>query len=375
MKKVRSPELTVQDLSEAGKLWILDSQSSMVQDKNFPTWKVQFGLFKDDRQIWRCGGRLQNAKPPFSTVHPILLDRAHHLAKLIVTSAHSRVQHNGVKETLSEIRGKFWILKGRSLGKKLVGRCVTCRHFEGLPFSAPPAPPLPGFTVNEAPPFTHTAVDFAGPLYVRRTNHSEGEKVWICLFTCCVTRALHLELVNELSTPAFIRCLKKFTARRGLPRRIVSDNAKTFKAAAKAIEAMLNHPDLKGHLLNLKVEWNFNLEKAPWWGGLFERVVKSTKRCLRKMIGQARLSFDEMHTAVLEVESILNSRPLTYTTSEDIEEPLTPSHLLVGRRLLSLPDDFTYFQDDDPDFEPTTEPMQARVRYLNNVLNHFWLEP
>ena len=96
-------------------------------------------------------------------------------------------------------------------------------------------------------------------------------------------------MVNELSTSAFIRCLKRFTARRGLPRRIISDNAKTFKAAAKAIESMLNHPDVKDHLLNLKVEWNFNLEKAPWWGGLFERLVKSTKRCLRKMLGQARL--------------------------------------------------------------------------------------
>ena len=96
------------------------------------------------------------------------------------------------------------------------------------------------------------------------------------------------------------------------------------------------------------------------------RLVKSTKRCL---------SFDEMHTAVLEVESILDSRPLTYTTSEDIEEPLTPSHLLVGRRLLSLPENLTYLQDKDPDFEPTTEPMQARGRYLYNVLNHFWLEP
>lgn len=86
------------------------------------------------------------------------------------------------------------------------------------------------------------------------------------LFICSVTRALHLELVNELSTPAFIRCLKKFTARRGLPRRIVSDNAETFKAATKAIEATLNHPDLKGHLLNLKVEWNFNSEKVPMVG-------------------------------------------------------------------------------------------------------------
>ena len=115
MKKVRSPELTVQDLSEAGKLWILDSQSSMVQDKNFPTWKVQFGLFKDDRQIWRCGGRLQNAKLPFPTVHPILLDRTHHLAKLIVTSAHSRVQHNGVKEHSQRYVANFGSSRGEAL--------------------------------------------------------------------------------------------------------------------------------------------------------------------------------------------------------------------------------------------------------------------
>ena len=94
---------------------------------------------------------------------------------------------------------------------------------------------------------------------------------------------------------------------------------------------MLNHPDMKGHLLNLGVELNFNLVKAPWWGRLFERLVKSTKRCLRKMIGQARLSVDEMHTAILEVESILNSRPFSYTSSDDTEEPLTPYHLLVGR--------------------------------------------
>lgn len=105
------------------------------------------------------------------------------------------------------------------------------------------------------------------------------------------------------------------------------------------------------------------MKKAHWWGGLFERLVKSTKRCLRNMLGQ---SVDEMHTAILEVESILNSRPLSYTSSGDLEEP---SHLLVGRRLLSLPDDLTY---DNPNFELTTESLQARVRYLNSVLNHFW---
>lgn len=239
------------------------------------------------------------------------------------------------------------------------------------PITHPPAPPLPSFRVNEAPPFTYTAVDYAGPMYVKSYKGVEGNKVWICLFTCYITRATHLELVLDLSTATFIRCLKRFVARRGLPRKIVSDNAKTFKAAAKAIKTMLNYEDLKDHLMNLKMDWNFNLEKAPWWGGLFERLIRSTKRCLCKMIGQARFSYDEMHTAIIEIKAILNSRPLSYTTSDDTEEPLTPAHL-VGRRLLSLPDDLSYYEDGDENFEITAEPLQRRVKYLNSVINHFW---
>ena len=257
--------------------------------------------------------------------------------------------------------------------RQVISRCVVCRPHEGLPFEGPPPPPLPAFRVNEAPPFTYSAVDFAGPLYLKKIPDSVERKVWVCLFMCCVTRAVHLELVSELSTLAFIRCLKRFTARRGFPKRMVSDNAKTFKAAAKAIQCMLEHPDVKNYLLNLSMEWTFNLEKAPWWGGLFERLVKSTKRCLRKMIGQARLSFDELHTAVVEVKAILNSRPLSYVSRDDCEEPLTPSHLIVGRRLWSLPDDLTHSEDaEDPDFELSDEVLQRRAKYLNSVINHFW---
>ena len=111
--------------------------------------------------------------------------------------------------------------------------------------------------MKEAPPFVYTAVDYAGPFYLKRPKDSEEVKVWISLFTCCVTRAVHLELVSELSAVTFIRCLKRFTARRGVsPQRIVSDNARTFKAAAKAIESMMNHSDVKRYLLDLQVEWN-----------------------------------------------------------------------------------------------------------------------
>ena len=120
------------------------------------------------------------------------------------------------------------------------------------------------------------------------------------------------------------------------------------------------------------MEWSFNLEKAPWWGGLFERLIRSVKRCLRKTVGQAKFSYDEMHTAIVEIEGIINSRPLSYLNSDDTEEPLTPSHLLVGHRLLSLPDNLSWFEHEDEDFEVTSDSLQRRAKHLNNALNHFW---
>ena len=174
----------------------------------------------------------------------------------------------------------------------------------------------------------YTAIDFTGPLYLKGKTESSSNKTWICLFTCCVTRAIHLELVPDMTTTTFIRCLKRFSARRGLPRRSILDNAKTFKAAAKLIKTVFNHNEVKEYLSHVGVEWTFNLEKAPWWGGLLERMVKS--RCLRKMIGRAKFSHDEMHTAIVEIEAIINSRPLTFLNSGDTDEPLTPSHLSLS---------------------------------------------
>ena len=120
-------DLTPHYLKEAEQVWVKECQLELEEDERFSTWRAQFGLFKDSNQIWTCGGRLQNTGLPFSTVHPILMDRAHPMTKLIITSAHRRVRHNGVKETLSEIRGKFWIIRGRSLVKQIIGRCVVCR--------------------------------------------------------------------------------------------------------------------------------------------------------------------------------------------------------------------------------------------------------
>ena len=323
-------QLTAHEIGRAEVCWIKEAQKSLLEEPTFKTWKQQLGLFLEDG-VWRCKGRLHNADIPYTTRYPALLPKNHHLTSLIIWDCHNKVMHNGVKETLCELRSRF----------------------EAQPYNIPPSPPLPSFRVTEKPAFTHTGVDFAGPLYVKGLG--------------CSTQ----NLVPDMSCESFIRSFKRFTARRGFPHQVISDNGKTFKSAAKTIANVLNHPEVLQFFTGVGVQWSFNLEKAPWWGGIFERMVKSVKRCLRKIIGQARLTHDELLTALTEVEMIINSRPLSYVSTEDCEEPLTPSHLLIGRRVLSLPDSALHYGIDE-DVEFTQEALTRRMDHLNKTLNHFW---
>lgn len=138
----KEPLVQSDDITQAERLWIIESQSLLTQDKSFETWKRQFNLFIDANNVWRCDGRLQNADLPYSTKYPVLLSRKHYLTTLIVKDAHSRVQHNGVKEILMEIRSKYLIVKRRSLRRSIIYHGVTCRRFEGRQYHGPP-PPLP----------------------------------------------------------------------------------------------------------------------------------------------------------------------------------------------------------------------------------------
>ena len=281
--------------------------------------------------------------------------------------------HGGVKETLTEIRAKYWFVRGRQFVRKIIYTCVTCRRIEGPHYQAVPVPPLPEFRVQEAPPFAYCGVDFAGPLYVKVDDSREHSKVWICLYTCSVTRAVHLELLPDMTAQIFLRAFKRFSARRGIPLKVISDNGKTFVAAAQAIDSMLNSTDVQQYFAGLKVKWVFTLEKALWWGGFYERMIQSMKRCLKKTIRKAKLTYDELFTALTEVEGIINSRPLSYVSSDDLEEPLTPAHLLIGRRILNLPDTAASTGDTgDDNFEVSSQELNTRVHNLNSALSQFW---
>ncbi len=366
-----NPSLTIDEIRESSELWIKEMQRHLPKKKEFDHWKTEFGLYTDEKGIWRCKGRLEKANIPQSSKHPILVDKDHYFASLIVYESHRRVMHNGVKETLTDIRSQYWIVRGRQFVRKLIGKCTICRRFEGKPYQAPPTPPLPDFRLREAPPFTAIGIDYLGPLFVRTRDKSE--KVWICLYTCCVTRAVHLDVVPDLTTEGFIRSFRRFTARRGVPSRIVTDNAGTFKAASREIKTILKHPEIKGFFVGMNIVWSFNLPKAPWWGGFFERLVKSTKRCLKKTIGGAQLTYEELLTIVAEVEMILNSRPISYVSTEDLQEPLTPSHLLTGRRLLSMPEQDVGNDVSDPEFSLNDKDLSRRMKHLSTLMNHFWV--
>jgi hypothetical protein len=352
-----------EELLSAERLWIEASQKQLRKEENFKQLESQLKLVEEDR-ILRCRGRFAESDLVVDAKYPILLPKESKFTELIILRCHDKVHHSGVRATLAEVRSRFWIPKGRQRVKAILSKCTVCRKLEGKPYNVPKEADLPGFRVRQTEPFEKTGVDFAGPLYVK--NAANGtDKVYIALFSCCVSRALHLDLVKDLSTEEFLRCLRRFSARRGTPALIVSDNAKTFKASARALKKLYSCENVQGYLGANRIEWKFNLERAPWWGGFFERMVQSVKRCLRKVLGSARLTYEELLTTLVEVEGTLNSRPLTYGYDEVGSEPLTPSHLMVGRRLVSMPDGVVSDESDE-------KYCSKQFQYLSKKKQHFW---
>ena len=345
-------ELNAQELNQAEMLWIKTVQkASFAKELEFlqskrgtfpPVYVTQFNLFLDNQQIIRCKGRVNNAPLSEESKNPILLPSKHPLTSLIIQDVHSKIKHSGIKDTLTTIRGRFWVPRGREVVKKIVRKCTICRRVEGAPYRPPPTPDLPLERVSLDPPFSHTGLDFIGPLYIRdgRSSKETGsDKVYICLFTCASTRAIHLELTPSLSVDSFLLAFRRFVSRRGLPVTLLSDNAKTFRSASKDIRKIIQSDEVTRYLTDNRITWNFIVERAPWWGGFWERMVKVVKQPLKKTVGRSTLNYDELQTTMVEIEAIVNARPLTYVydDEESVSTPLTPSHLITGRRITSAP--------------------------------------
>ena len=236
--------------------------------KAIPSNVNQLNLFIDEHDILRCRSRLRNASIMESGKCPILLPAHNLYSELVVWEAHNLVFHNGIGETLSCLRQKYWVLRGRELVKKQIRKCTICKKLEGLPFKFSVTPDLPLERVSDCAPFTNAGVDFAGPLITKGLTGQNTIKSYICLFTCGTTRAVHLEVVESLDTQSFIRAFRRFAARRGLPETMISDNAKTFKAMSKEVRKVLLCPKLSRFLAQRVSD-----------GNLFPKEVHGKEAC------------------------------------------------------------------------------------------------
>lgn len=225
--------------------------------------------------------------------------------------------------------------------------------------------PLPRERITETGPFNVVGIDFCGPLYVRNT--AVDTKAYIAVFSCAVTRAIHLELTSRTTSQAFLFAFRRFVSRRGLPSIVYSDNARTFHQSAKLLN-LASSPEVQDYTSGLRIQWRFNVERAPWWGGWWERVIRSVKDCLKRCLGRNSLSYEELTTVLLEVEAVLNSRPLTYLSSEpDDLQALTPSHFLLGKRAISLP-----LEVEPTSLSSTPVDLRRRARVWKRTLEHLW---
>ena len=254
-------EILATEILASETLWVKNLQLSLKNSENFKKTSLSLGLFLDKDGLWRCGGRVGNSTLPYDTKHPMILPPDHYVTKLIIWKAHMKVFHNGVKETLIQLRSKFWIVKGRQIVKKHLNKCNTCRKLEGLSYGSPSISQLPKSRVEGGQAFQGVGIDFCGPLYL--ANPKGETKSYIALITCTSSRMVHLE--------HFIGCLKRFFARRGTPSLIISDNAKTFKSEA-----------IKKFTATRGITWHFNLAKAPWWGGSFRAFNTQHKEMLEE---------------------------------------------------------------------------------------------
>ena len=201
--------------------------------------------------------------------------------------------------------------------KKTISKCVTCRKICGTAYNTPDPPPLPKARLLETRSLEITGVDFTGALHLKESGTES--KAYICLFTCATTRAIHLKVVMDMSLPTFILAFR-FSARKSLPKLMMSDNATTCLAAAEELKKLFESPELKEILHRQNVDWRFITKRAPWFGGFWERLIGLTKTSLKKVLGRASVNLVTLQIIVVEIEAILNDRPLTYVSSDVKDE-------------------------------------------------------
>jgi len=297
----------------------------------------QLTPFIDNQGIMRTRGRIGESEAlSYDNKYQIILPKCQFTYNLI-REIHLENLHATKLSTLAFVRQNYWPIQAKSMINKIINRCVKC-------FKASPKcqgqimGDLPPDRVNQSNAFEKVAIDYAGPILIKagKIRNSTAMKSYIALFKCMSTKAIHLELLTDLTTVAFIATFDRFTSRRGLPTDIYSDNATCFEGASNEFKRLTKdlHQQLEDYYNSKNIKWHFITPRAPHMGGYWENGIKQLKHHLKRVMTDRLMTFEEFSTLLCRIEAILNSRPIT-SISEDPNDfqALTPGHFLIGRAL------------------------------------------
>jgi len=321
----------------------------------------------DQYGILRCNGRLCYADClPWESRFPIILPKDHHITKLIIKECHEQTLHGGTNKVLAELSTKYWIIAAREAIRSWERECMECRRRKTIPLK-PLMAPLPTIrTRMSLRAFSHASVDYAGPFITKQGRGKVRQKRYLCLFTCLGTRAVHLEVAYSLDTDSFLNAFFRMASRRGLPEEVLSDNGTNFVGAHNELEALkaLDKEKIQDSTSTYGVKWHFNPPLAPHFSGVHEIMIKAAKKAIRAILGSADITDEELVSAVVGAEGLINSRPLTYQSANPTDTvPLTPNHFLHGQ----LGGRFAPDSVDTTAFNP-----RKRWRRVQELVRHFW---
>lgn len=289
--------------------------------------------FLDDNGVLRVRGRTAACKViGLEAVHPVILPRDHHITRLIVLHYHDKFHHMNHETTMNELRQRFHISRLKTYYRTIRKECQRCKNDEVSP-QAPlmgdlPFARLAAFTR----PFTHMGIDYFGPITV--SVGRRVEKRWGVLATCMTVRAIHLQVAHTLTTNSCIMALRNIMARRGTPAIIYSDRGTNFQGASKELQLAvqnLNQNRLMHEFTTGDTEWSFIPPGSPHMGGAWERLIRTVKQNLNKMKWSKTPTDEVLENTLVEIENVVNSRPLTAIPVDDDQAPvLTPNHFLLG---------------------------------------------
>ena len=379
--RVGSP-LSVKELSLAENYWLrLSHEEHFMEEiqsiKNGHTLPKSSCLLPlnpilDHSGVLRVGGRIQNAPLCYSVRHPVVLHGKHRITKLIIHSEHLHLLHAGPTLVTASLSRRYHIIGSRKAVYSVTRGCIVCRRT-----SARPQPQmlgqLPAERLIPGLVFDHVGVDYAGPVYIKYgfVRKPTIIKAYVCVFVSLSVKAVHLELVSDLTTEAFIAALRRFISRRGRPSTVWSDRGTNFVGADREIKELVRfledkrtQGDISEFCSTQNIDWKFIPERAPNFGGLWEAAVKSMKFHLKRVVANTKFTFEEFSTILTQVESCLNSRPLTpLSCDSDIIEALTPGHFLIGKPIESLPDSSLSYR---------ALPLLRRWHLCQSIVRHFW---